>query len=85
MMTGPAKTQMTLLERGHKSCDHVRGRHFLVLCSRGPTAMSASIISPFGLRLGLNLQRPQGHVPAISQSLRPVGVLALVANAALWR
>ena len=50
MMTGPAKTQMTLLERGHKSCDHVRGRHFLVLCSRGPTAVSASIISRFGLR-----------------------------------
>jgi hypothetical protein len=51
MMTGPAKTQMTLLERGHKSYDHVRGRHFLVLCSRRPIAVSASIINRFGLRL----------------------------------
>jgi hypothetical protein len=51
MMMGPAKTQMTLLERGHKSCDHVRGRHFLVLCSRGPIAVSASIINRFGLCL----------------------------------
>ena len=33
-----------------KSCDHVRGRHFLVLCSRGPIAVSASIINRFGLR-----------------------------------
>jgi hypothetical protein len=38
--------------RGDKSCDHVRGRHFLVLCSRGPIAVSASIINRFGLRLG---------------------------------
>src|SRR6516162_6283422 len=36
--------------RGDKSCDHVRGRPFLVLRTRGPIAVSASIISRFGLR-----------------------------------
>src|SRR6516165_7986729 len=36
--------------RGDKSCDHVRGRPFLVLHTRGPIAVSASIISRFGLR-----------------------------------
>jgi len=34
--------------RGDKSCDHVRGRPFLVLLTRGPIAVSASIISRFG-------------------------------------
>ena len=38
--------------RGDKSCDHVRGRPFLVLHTRGPIAVSASIINRFGLRLG---------------------------------
>src|SRR6516225_7755311 len=36
--------------RGDKSCDHVRGRYLLGLRSRGPIAVSASIISRFGLR-----------------------------------
>ena len=35
--------------RGDKSCDHVRGRHFLGLRSRGPTAVSACITNRFGL------------------------------------
>jgi hypothetical protein len=29
----------------------VRARRFLVLCSRGPIAVSASIVNRFGLRL----------------------------------
>src|SRR4029077_11474578 len=38
------------VRRGDKSCDHVRGRHFLGLRSCGPIAVSTSIISRFGLR-----------------------------------
>ena len=45
--TGPSRRTKTKMDSPRdKSCDHARGRHFLVLCSRGPIAVSASIISP---------------------------------------
>ena len=42
--------------RGDKSCDHVRGRPSLGLRSLCPTAVSASIISRFGLRWRIRLK-----------------------------
>ena len=65
--TGPSRRTKTKMDSPRdKSCDHARGRHFLVLRSRGPTAVSASSISRF-LGLGAGAVAAAGSiVPSIT-------------------